>query len=280
MEKQFKIGDFVFRLNFSEAICMPKNFLIFEMPLNSEYEYTYEISLAEQLPKPCGKKIAERQDLQVFETETGEERLIGIKGTEKFYAYYKEEKEDLTKVFVSESEIEKIHIDTIFCSLLALERRMIKKRSFVLHCAYIKYQGEAILFSAPSETGKTTQANLWEKYRNSKTINGDKALIGKKNGQWVAQGWPVCGSSGVCYNEKLPIRAIVLLSQAKENNVEKVKGSKAFSLLYGQITANRWNTLDNNITVDMILELMGAISIYHLGCTISKEAVECLEKVI
>ena len=55
-----------------------------------------------------------------------------------------------------------MHIDPMFTSLLALERRLVKKNSMILHCAYVEYQGEAILFSAPSETGKTTQANLWK----------------------------------------------------------------------------------------------------------------------
>ncbi|WP_370839368.1 hypothetical protein [Intestinibacter bartlettii] len=33
---------------------------------------------------------------------------------------------------------------------------------------------KGILFSAPSGTGKSTQADLWEKYENAEIINGDR----------------------------------------------------------------------------------------------------------
>ena len=73
--------------------------------------------------------------------------------------------EDRAEIVLVRDEIKELHIDPVFTSLLALERRLVKKDSMVLHCAYVEYKGEAVLFSAPSETGKTTQANLWEKYR-------------------------------------------------------------------------------------------------------------------
>ena len=79
-----------------------------------------------------------------------------------------------------QDELRDLHIDPLFTSLLALERRLVRKDQMVLHCAYVEYRGEAILFSAPSETGKTTQAGLWEKYRGSRTVNGDRSLLGKK----------------------------------------------------------------------------------------------------
>ena len=173
-----------------------------------------------------------------------------------------------------------MHIDPMFTSLLALERRLVKKNSMILHCAYVEYQGEAILFSAPSETGKTTQANLWEKYRGSRTVNGDRSLLGKINGRWTAQGWPVCGTSEVCNNEAIPIKAVVMLSQAKENKAEIMTPGHAFSLLYSQITVNKWNSIDHIHILDLIEDFLGSVPVLHLGCTISEEAVICLEKVL
>ena len=150
----------------------------------------------------------------------------------------------------------------------------------ILHCAYVEYQGEAILFSAPSETGKTTQANLWEKYRGSRTVNGDRSLLGKAGGRWTAQGWPVCGTSEVCNNESVPIRAVVMLSQEPENRAERLTPGHAFPLLYSQITVNKWNMQDHLHTIDLIEEFLGSVPVLHLGCTISEEAVRCLAKAL
>lgn len=283
MDKLFQIGEFVFRLCCPEKVTPPENFMKFECTSGSP-EYTYHIEVSDVLPRPVGAVSARRPDLTVFchRTDEGtfESRLIGVKGRKDSYACYREVTEDRAEIVLVRDEIKELHIDPVFTSLLALERRLVKKDSMVLHCAYMEYNGEAILFSAPSETGKTTQANLWEKYRGSRTVNGDRALLGKMDGRWTAQGWPVCGTSEVCFNEAVPIRAVVMLSQAEENHVEKLSPGRAFPLLYSQITVNKWNMEDHIHTMDLIEDFLEKVPVYHLGCTISEEAVDCLERVL
>nr|WP_294495610.1 hypothetical protein [uncultured Mediterraneibacter sp.] len=284
MDRIFQIGDFVFRLCCPAEITPPENFMKFECESES-FEYTYQINVSDTLPDPEGKVIAQRPDLAVFrcETEAGESlecRLIGVKGNPEYYACYQEVSENCAEVTLIWERIAELHIDPIFTSLLALERRLVKRNSMILHCAYVEYQGEAILFSAPSETGKTTQANLWEKYRGSRTVNGDRSLLGKIDGRWNAQGWPVCGTSEVCNNEALPVKAVVMLSQAKENKAEKLTPGHAFPLLYSQITVNKWNREDHIHTMDLIEDFLGSVPVIHLECTISEEAVICLEEIL
>lgn len=283
MDKLFQIGEFVFRLCCPEEVTPPENFMKFECASGSP-EYTYHIEVSDALPLPEGTVSARRPDLTVFchKTDEGafESRLIGVKGRKDPYACYREVAEDRAEIVLVRDEIKELHIDPVFTSLLALERRLVKKDSMVLHCAYVEYKGEAVLFSAPSETGKTTQANLWEKYRGSRTVNGDRALLGKIDGRWTARGWPVCGTSEVCFNEDVPIRAVVMLGQAEENHAEKLSPGRAFPLLYSQITVNKWNREDHIHIMDLTEDFLGNVPVFHLGCTISEEAVECLEKVL
>ncbi|HJA32868.1 MAG TPA: hypothetical protein H9794_01240 [Candidatus Mediterraneibacter merdigallinarum] len=283
MDKLFRIGEFVFRLCCPEEVTPPENFMKFECTSGSP-EYTYRIEVSDALPRPDGTVSARRPDLTVFchKTDEGtfESRLIGVKGRKDPYACYREVAEDRAEIVLVRDEIKELHIDPVFTSLLALERRLVKKDSMVLHCAYVEYKGEAVLFSAPSETGKTTQANLWEKYRGSRTVNGDRALLGKMDGRWTARGWPVCGTSEVCFNEDVPIRAVVMLSQAEENHAERLSPGRAFPLLYSQITVNKWNREAHIHIMDLMEDFLGNVPVFHLGCTISREAVECLEKVL
>ena len=128
-------------------------------------DYTYDIEISDHLPAPEGKVITRRPDLTVFQCEAGageslESRFIGVKGNPEYYACYRETGPDCAEVYLARDRIDGLHFDPMFTSLLALERRMIRKDSLILHCAYMVYHGEAILFSAPSETGKTTQANV------------------------------------------------------------------------------------------------------------------------
>lgn len=279
MNKLFVIGDFCFRLIYPESIVPPDNFMLFECS-DGAVQYTYELELCEQFPLPEGIQVAAYPDLAVFCSNNLEIRYIGAKGAYGYYACYRETDSCNAKVYIALTGIEGLNVDPVFASLLALERRLINRNGLILHCAYLQYQEQAVLFSAPSETGKTTQANLWQKYRGSRTINGDRSLLQLTDDGWIARGWPVCGTSDVCSNEDYPVRAIVMLSQGKSNTVTKLTSLQAFSQIYSQITINSWNREVQQRSIDLIEQLIMAVPVYHLSCTISEQAVECLEQVL
>lgn len=279
MKTYFCIGDFRFSITYPETVSPPEHFMIFQTDAQ-ESEYDYTLSVVDELPQPEGKLIAQREDILVCGENGLESRLLGIKGWDGHYACYRETSERSAEILFAADCISKLRIDPAFTSLLALERRLVKKDALILHCAYTSYRGEAILFSAPSETGKTTQANLWGKYRSSQTINGDKSLLQCVDGRWTAQGWPVCGTSEVCHNIATPIRAIVMLSQGKTDVVSRLSPIQAYSQLYSQVTVNGWNRDSVDHTLNLIGALIGQIPVYHLSCTISEHAVACLEQAL
>ena len=279
MTKLFKIGDFCFSVTYPEELSPPENFMLFEVAEGTP-EYSYGIKTVSELPAPQGELIARREDIVVCGKNGLEERLMGIKGRKGYYAYYEEVSPEEAHIYLDTSCLGELNIDPVFTSLLALERRLAGRGGLILHCAYIKHRGEAILFSAPSETGKTTQANLWEKYRGSKTVNGDRALLQCIDGRWTAQGWPVCGTSEICNNTSLPIKAIVMLSQGKDNRARRLSAMEAFPQLYSQITVNSWNRGLVQQSMDLIGGLISEVPVYHLSCTISQEAVDCLDKIV
>ncbi len=321
--RYFEIGGMRFLLRVSKEAKLPGNFLLFELPesevKNQKTAYTYTMHLVDQLPEPEGEVIVEREDLTVYRvapvfdenaaidekhivTEDSnpelEARLLGVKGQQEPYAYYRETSDHSAEIWFDRSQQVYLSVDPAFVSLFALERRMLGRDSLVLHCAYMESKGEAILFSAPSETGKTTQANLWEKYRGTRQVNGDRGLLRfgivekdtesgiRKNNVakgadrvWV-DGWPVCGSSEICHNERMPIRAIVMLHQAPENTVRRLSPMEAFQKIYTQITINSWSRDSVQKSADLIERLISNVSVYELGCTISEEAVEVLERAV
>lgn len=279
MFKNFQIGSFCFQIVYPEEMDFPQNFLLFE---NKEVHptFTYEMQFVDAFPSIEGSIVVNKPGFTLIQTAVGEARYIGIPGSKYPYALYQELSDHHALIFIHHECMEMLKVDTIFTSLLALEKHTIDFNEIVLHCAYIEYQEKAILFSAPSETGKTTQANLWEKYNHTKTINGDRALLGFKDNKWMAHGWPVCGTSEVCHNISMPIKAIVMLSQGKENTVSRLSKKDAFQLLYGQLTVNRWDKNKTLQSMDLCESLLENVPVYHLSCTISKEAVECLQNIL
>lgn len=280
MNQLFRIGDFVFRVIAPGEIAVPPNFLKFACESECDAAYTYTIELTEHFPEPQGELIAQYPNLAVFSQDGLERRYIGINGALVSYAYYEELGKDQARVLVERSAAELLRVDPMWLTLLAMERRMIGCGAITLHCAYMRYKDEAILFSAPSGTGKTTQATLWEKHRGSRVINGDKSLLQCMGGRWTARGWPVCGSSGVCHNEDTPIRAIVMLSQGKTDTIRRLSPFQAFTQIYSQITINSWNRDAQQKAMDLIEKLVSQVPVYHLSCTISEDAVRCLEEAL
>ncbi len=274
MNNIYKIGDFSFRLRSSDDLIIPTMFQKFQST-ESTYTYDYEIELTDKLPAVTNP-IVTRPDIAIEKTPAGENRLLGVKGSTVPYAYYSELDDKSAKIYLNRNQINDMSIDPMFTSLLAMERRQMKRNRFVLHCAYMQNKDQAILFSAPSETGKTTQANLWGKYRNTRTVNGDRALLSMEDGKLRANGWPVCGSSEICENESFPVQAIVMLSQGKENQIRRLSGREAFIQLYSQITINSWNQKFVDAAFNFIENILQTVPIYHLSCTISKEAVDVL----
>ena len=65
------------------------------------------------------------------------------------------------------------------------------------HAAQITYQKTGILFAGPSGAGKTTQAKLWERFRNARIICNDRTLLRKQDGNWHSYGYPMDGSQPV-----------------------------------------------------------------------------------
>lgn len=285
--KWYRFGKTAMRIQRPDNMDIPENMSKFEIPEPSDEDkkVRYEIEFVDDM-QPVGEKIIEskpkvltkRINLIVMETPTGECRFLYLAGWGLPFAVALQTAEDKWKVWIDIKSAGELHWDTVFISVLSLEKHIIAWGGMILHTAFLCHKGEAILFSGPSEVGKSTQAGLWEKYReDSRTINGDRCLLRKENGVWYACGWPICGSSGICNNEKYPVKAIVMLRQAKENRCERLSGVRAFGEVFAQLTVNNWNTDFKRKVIDNTEALLNDIAIYELYCDISEDAVKSLE---
>ena len=161
-------------------------------------------------------------------------------------------------------------------SRLNIQGILLSKEVMILHSSFIIHNNESILFTAPSGTGKSTQASLWEKYKGAEIINGDRSAIGTRNGEYFAYGLPFCGSSNICKNKEAPLKAIVVLKQAKENSVRRLSKIEAFKILLGQVAINRWNKKDMELAMILIEELIEKVPVVMLSCRPDKEATDVL----
>lgn len=236
------------------------------------------LALTEQLQEMRIGPIVIREDLTVFQTSTGECRLMNFKGADWQYAASLQRGPDQCEIWFSRQVEPQLFLDTVFWAPFCLERLLIEHGGVILHSAYMERNGQSVLFSAPSGTGKSTQADLWTKYRNTRTINGDRTLLKKRDKEWFAYGWPICGSSEICVNEAFPIRAIVMLCQAKKNQIRQLRGFEAVKKVFAQLMVNNWNRSFQEAAMELLSEILEEIPVFELACDISEQAVECLEE--
>lgn len=157
---------------------------------------------------------------------------------------------------------------------------LLKHKALILHASYIIYKGEAILFTAPSGTGKTTQAELWKEMLGAEIINGDRVILRMEGGRLRAYGLPFSGSSGICVNREAPVRTIVVLEQAKENTVRRLKVLDSIGMLYSQTAVQRWRAAEVSDTLEVLETFIESVPIVKLCCLPNSEAVYELEKEI
>ena len=286
MTKYFNLADIIIRIK--EPIDIPlseaeKNFLTD----NNKYDYDFEFIEDENFKVAIeeGTLIYEGSffhiynykgyELRAFFTYSEKHKVnyyygLSYIGDKKGYFYYIDKKALFDVMSKGPNQL------TYIC----FEKILLQFDGLILHSSFIKHNNKAILFSAPSGTGKSTQADLWVKHKNATVINGDRTALRKVNNKWQAYGIPMCGTSNIYVNDKMDLEAIVVIRQNKENIANKISMKDGFKYLYSEISLNNWNTDVINKAFDLIMDLSSNLPMYLLQCTKEKEAVDCLAEIL
>ena len=243
------------------------------------YEYFFE--LRESLEEPIGECIVMNQGYRVYQDGHARIRYVGTVGDSLDGAYirtYSIGKRNEVQLLESKFP-NRIGIKTVLKSM-DVQHLLTQIQGLILHCSYVAYNDKAILFTAPSETGKSTQAELWKNLRNAQIINGDRAAVRLVNGEIYAEGIPFAGSSIYCNNKSIPISAIVYLGQAHETSICRLNGYQAFSKIWEGVSVNSWDKTDVELVSEVVSQIVKQVPIYYLKCTPDESAVIAVENVL
>ena len=159
-----------------------------------------------------------------------------------------------------------------------LEKLMLRNQALILHAASIEYRGKAILFTAPSGTGKTTQTDLWHSFaKDVSDLNGDRTLLQRTEDGWYACGFPLYGSSMRCEQKALRIAAIVVVRRSEMDSVQELSPIQRVTQLFSQMMVP---SVERYVVtaMELIEELVGQTRIVQLNCTMNRSAVETLHQ--
>lgn len=157
----------------------------------------------------------------------------------------------------------------------AVRRKMIQ-----MHCSMIDDCGEGVLFLGPSGVGKTTQAELWNRERGARIINGDIGYLQERKGTFWAWGTPWHGSSPYCENAKVPIRALVVLRQSEENTLRLLTGLEKVLAVSESVFYPRWLEDGIPLCLETLGPLLETVPVYQLSCRPEAQAVALLRQAL
>lgn len=163
---------------------------------------------------------------------------------------------------------------------IGLESLLIRNRRLCLHAACVETQFGGLLFSGVSGIGKSTQADLWCRYRNARQINGDRPILSKTDTGWLAWGSPYAGSSEVYENRCCSVAAIIMLRQSDSCSIRRLRPMEAFREVWKGITMQPWDPEFTETASDLTMDLIQNVPVYEYSCTPDQNAVVCLEDIL
>ena len=206
----------------------------------------------------------------------------GYKGTSAWCSDYVTDDEPTSTIKMVQQDIikEKKHFSNAesktnlsgsYLEYMALLRKlteeMIDNRILLMHGAAIGLHDNAYIFTAPSGTGKTTHILKWLKScPDAIVINGDKPFLKFcDNGSILVCGSPWAGKEYMQTNTMMPLKSIILMERAEENQIQKINFSEASPFILKQIyrpdDAEKMHT-----TIHLIQHLQQVIQIYRFQC--------------
>lgn len=275
------IAKLVLKIESPRILSFQSSVQPFETNESEEPNVVYNMSFEETMT--VKKKIIYKGDFIAFLEGDEIGRTKGITTTKGIESVTLRKKDrDSFSIFLPKSlKEEKVLFKQInLMNYLAFEDVLINHQGFILHSSFISWQNNGILFTAPSGTGKSTQADLWKKYEDADIYNGDRTIIRKIEGKYYGFGSPYAGSSGIYRNESAPIKAIVVIEQGPDNVIRRLHGREAFLPLFRETLMNTWNKEYMEKMTDLLMDAACQIPVYHLSCRPDQDAVNTVKNEI
>lgn len=139
--------------------------------------------------------------------------------------------------------------------------------SFV-HSSVVVYRGRAVMFLGESGTGKSTHTRLWcGNIQGSRLLNDDSPIIALEDDRVMVYGSPWSGKTPCYQPYKFPLVAVVRLSQAPHNRIQRLSTPEAFAALQPSLPPALMQDDDfADRLVEIISSTISAVPFYHLEC--------------
>lgn len=180
----------------------------------------------------------------------------------------------LTDVPMRKADIYKIFSNIVIRNVVLLHQ------SITFHASAVKWQDKGVAFTAPSGTGKSTQAYLWETLTGASILNDDNALLKFSGGGITLHGTPWCGSGRKHRNTSVSLSAIIVLEQSSQNVLGRLLEPELSSKLLPRFFLPYHDPRLMDLALIYYSKILASAPIYYLQCRPDREAVQLVSDLI
>lgn len=143
-----------------------------------------------------------------------------------------------------------------------------------LHSACVEMEGQAVCFTAPSGTGKSTRAMQWVQTLGATLISGDRPSLRVRSQSVTACGVPWDGKEQIYRNVRYPLKMICLISRGEQVRARRLNPKQARQILMQQVFLPMWDTEAAAAIMTLICNIIRYVPIVQLQCGPDSAAAE------
>lgn len=154
--------------------------------------------------------------------------------------------------------------------------RLLPSHNTVLfHGSCLALDGQGVLFTAKSGTGKSTHTRLWREAFGDRVsmINDDKPFLRILPQGVTVFGTPWQGKHRLGRNTAVPLKALCILCRGEENRIEPISPKEALPILLQQT----FSPVDPQAmvqTLALVQQLSKTVRLYRLYCNMDPQAAQ------
>ncbi|MBO7077501.1 MAG: hypothetical protein J6W01_04575 [Bacteroidales bacterium] len=150
-----------------------------------------------------------------------------------------------------------------------------------LHASVVTRGGRGFLFLGKSGTGKSTHTRLWLKHiSGTELLNDDNPVLRIVDGVARVYGSPWSGKTPCYKAQDAPIGAIVRLSQAPQNRIERLSTVQAYASVMASCSGFRPIRTLADAQHETLSQIAQLVPCYHLDCLPDADAARLCQETV